>query len=139
MLTVGDTLPEFNLTGVSGKTPDSFAPVTDKSYEGKWKILFFWPKDFTFVCPTEIVGYGELNGEFEDRDAVLLGCSTDTDFVHAAWRTHHEDLGDSPFVWLADEKKRTVSSPWCSGERCRCCPACDLHRRSGQHHPSRPG
>jgi len=105
MLTVGDTLPEFNLTGVSGKGPDSFAPVTDKCYEGKWKILFFWPKDFTFVCPTEIVGYGELNGDFEDRDAVLLGCSTDTDFVHAAWRTHHEDLGDSPFVWLADEKK----------------------------------
>lgn len=106
MLTVGDKLPEFNLTAVvSANQADAFTEVSDSSYAGKWKVLFFWPKDFTFVCPTEIVGFGELNGEFADRDAVLLGASTDSDFVHLAWRQNHPDLKDSPFPWLSDIKR----------------------------------
>lgn len=53
---------------------------------------FFYPKDFTFVCPTEIVEFAKLNGEFNDRDAVVLGGSTDNEFVKLAWRREHKDL-----------------------------------------------
>jgi lipoyl-dependent peroxiredoxin subunit C len=106
MLTVGDKLPEFSLTAVSGKDPKTaFAPATSASYPGKWLVLFAWPKDFTFVCPTEIVGFNELNGEFADRDAQLLGLSTDSDFVHLAWRQSRDDLGQVVFPWLADHKR----------------------------------
>jgi alkyl hydroperoxide reductase subunit AhpC len=106
MLTVGDKLPEFSLTAVSGKDPKTaFAPATNASYAGKWLVLFAWPKDFTFVCPTEIVGFNELNGEFADRDAQLLGLSTDSDFVHLAWRQSRDDLGQVVFPWLADHKR----------------------------------
>ena len=57
MLTVGDTLPQFSLTAVEGNDPKSaFAPVTNETYAGKWLVLFSWPKDFTFVCPTNDAG-----------------------------------------------------------------------------------
>jgi lipoyl-dependent peroxiredoxin subunit C len=106
MLTVGDRLPQFALTAVSGKDPKTaFAPVTAATYAGKWLVLFAWPKDFTFVCPTEIVGFNELNGEFAGRDAQLLGLSTDSDFVHLAWRQSRADLGQVAFPWLADIKR----------------------------------
>jgi lipoyl-dependent peroxiredoxin subunit C len=106
MLTVGDTLPSFTLTAVNGTDPKSaFQPVSEKTYEGKWLVLFAWPKDFTFVCPTEIVGFNDLYGEFKDRDAELLGLSTDSDFVHAAWRQSRADLGKVRFPWLADIKR----------------------------------
>src|SRR3546814_2519910 len=72
---------------------------------GKWGVYFFWPKDFTFVCPTEIVGFDALNGEFADRDAQLVGVSTDSEFVHLAWRQSREDLGKVGFPWLADIKR----------------------------------
>ena len=64
-----------------------------------------WPKDFTFVCPTEIVGFGDVNGDFADRDAQLRGASIDSEFVHLAWRQSRDDLGKSPFPWLADIKR----------------------------------
>jgi len=105
MLTVGDKLPAFSLTAVNGTNPKTaFEQVNEKSFPGKWLLVFFWPKDFTFVCPTEIVGFGELNSEFQDRDVQVLGASTDSDFVHVAWRTHHKDLIQSPFPWLSDIK-----------------------------------
>jgi peroxiredoxin (alkyl hydroperoxide reductase subunit C) len=65
--------------------------------------------DFTFVCPTEIAAFGKLNKDFSDRDAQVLGGSTDSEFVHLAWRNNHEDLTDLPFPMLAD-KKRELSS-----------------------------
>jgi lipoyl-dependent peroxiredoxin subunit C len=106
MLTVGDTLPSFTLTAVNGTNPKTaFETVSEKTYAGKWLVLFAWPKDFTFVCPTEIVGFNELYGDFQDRDAELLGLSTDSDFVHAAWRQSREDLGKVKFPWLADIKR----------------------------------
>jgi peroxiredoxin (alkyl hydroperoxide reductase subunit C) len=67
--------------------------------------VFFWPKDFTFVCPTEIAAFGKLNGDFNDRDAVVYGASTDNEFVHLAWRQNHADLKDLPFAMLADIKR----------------------------------
>jgi peroxiredoxin (alkyl hydroperoxide reductase subunit C) len=106
MLTVGDRLPSFALKGVISTDPKSaFIGVTDKSFEGKWKVIFFWPKDFTFVCPTEIVGFGELDREFQERDAQLLGVSTDSEFVHLAWRKDHQDLRSLPFPMLSDIKR----------------------------------
>jgi alkyl hydroperoxide reductase subunit AhpC len=106
MLTVGDKLPAFALTAVSGTDPRSaFTPVTNETYAGKWLVLFAWPKDFTFVCPTEIVGFNELAREFRDRDAELLGLSIDSEFVHLAWRQSREDLGRVTFPWLSDIKR----------------------------------
>lgn len=106
MLTVGDQFPEFALTAtVSNDMKSAFAPINNRSYPGKWLVVFFWPKDFTFVCPTEIVAFGQLNQEFADRDAQILGASTDSEFVHHAWRVHHNDLKDLPFPMLADIKR----------------------------------
>ena len=106
MLTVGDTFPKFELTGVvSDDLNHAFQPFTNDSNTGKWKIVFFWPKDFTFVCPTEIAAFGKLNREFNDRDAVVYGVSIDSEFVHLAWRKSHEDLKGLPFAMLADIKR----------------------------------
>lgn len=106
MLTVGDKFPEFSLTAVvSTDMKTAFKTIDNKSDEGKWKVVFFWPKDFTFVCPTEIVAFGKLNSDFADRDAVLYGASTDSEFVHLAWRQNHADLKDLPCPMLADIKR----------------------------------
>ena len=106
MLTVGDKFPSFDLKAVVSRDPaNAFRQISENSAPGKWKIVFFWPKDFTFVCPTEIAAFGKLNGDFEDRDAVVYGVSTDSEYVHLAWRTHHEDLRDLPFPMLADVKR----------------------------------
>ncbi len=106
MLTVGDKFPSFNLKAVvSTDIKKAFTDITDQSDKGKWKVVFFWPKDFTFVCPTEIAAFGKLNGDFNDRDAVVYGVSIDSEFVHLAWRQNHADLKDLPFAMLADIKR----------------------------------
>jgi peroxiredoxin (alkyl hydroperoxide reductase subunit C) len=106
MLTVGDRLPEYSLQAVvSLEKGKEFTTLTHQSHPGKWKVLFFWPMDFTFICPTEIAAFGKKNSEFADRDAQVLGLSTDTHFVHLAWRTHHPDLKTLPFPMLADTKR----------------------------------
>jgi len=105
MLGVGHKFPEFELDAtVSTDQKTAFKKITNKDYKGKWKVYFFWPKDFTFVCPTEIAAFGQLNGEFADRDTQVLGGSTDSEFVHLAWRRDHADLKDLPFPMLADIK-----------------------------------
>lgn len=106
MLTIGDAFPEFELTACVGLDADkAFETITHKSYEGKWKVYFAWPKDFTFVCPTEIAEFGRLNGEFADRDAQVLGFSVDSEYVHHAWRKNHPDLRDLPFPMMSDIKR----------------------------------
>ena len=111
MLTVGDTLPSFDLkAAVSIEPKAAFAQINDQSNAGKWRILFFWPKDFTFVCPTEIASFGKLYEDFADRDAVVYGVSTDSEFVHLAWRQSHPDLADLPFPMLADIKRELSSA-----------------------------
>ncbi len=106
MLGVGEQFPHFSVTAtVSRDKNKAFETITDQSYPGKWKVYFFWPKDFTFVCPTEIAAFGKLNGEFAARDAQVLGASIDSEFVHLAWRNNHEDLRDLPFPMLADIKR----------------------------------
>ena len=110
MLTVGDTFPSFNLKAVkAGKAgldlKTCFTDISNDTDEGKWKVYFYWPKDFTFVCPTEIVGYANLAGEFRDRDTEIYGVSIDNEFVHVNWRLHHDDLRNLDMVMMSDVKR----------------------------------
>jgi len=112
MLGVGEKFPEFSVTATVSTDKDfskAFTNITEQSYPGKWKVYFFWPKDFTFVCPTEIAAFGKANKDFADRDAQVLGGSVDSEFVHHAWRTHHPDLKDLPFPMLADVKHELIN------------------------------
>ncbi|MFD8245203.1 peroxiredoxin [Nocardia sp. NPDC059691] len=119
LLTIGDQFPAYNLTAVIGgdlskvdaqQPDDYFTRITSDDHAGKWRIVFFWPKDFTFVCPTEIAAFGKLNDEFEDRDAVVLGASVDNEFVHFQWRAQHEDLKTLPFPMLSDLKRELAAA-----------------------------
>jgi peroxiredoxin (alkyl hydroperoxide reductase subunit C) len=106
MLTVGEKFPSFAVTAVVSTDPGkAFKPNTENSYSGKWKVYFFWPKDFTFVCPTEISAFGKLNEEFAGRNAQVLGGSIDSEYVHLAWREQHPDLKSLPFPMLSDIKR----------------------------------
>jgi lipoyl-dependent peroxiredoxin subunit C len=108
MLTVGDKIPEFSLTAV--EVNKSFQTVSQASYPGRWLVLFYWPMDFTFVCPTEIAEFSKQAHDFADRDAQVLGASTDTHFVHLAWRKQHEDLKDLKIPMLADTKRELAQA-----------------------------
>jgi peroxiredoxin (alkyl hydroperoxide reductase subunit C) len=110
MLTVGDTFPAFALKAVKGgpaglNLDTAFTEIASDTDQGKWKLVFFWPKDFTFVCPTEIVAFGKMAGDFADRDTVVYGVSIDSEFVHLNWRLHHDDLRTLPIPMLADVKR----------------------------------
>ena len=106
MTGIGHRFPGFALTGVvSNDARSAFQSFTHDSFPGKWKVVFFWPKDFTFVCPTEIAAFGKLEKEFRARDAQLLGVSIDSEYVHLAWRREKEELKDLPFPMLADIKR----------------------------------
>ena len=106
MLTVGDKFPVFRLQAVvSLEKGAEFREVHGASHPGQWMIVFFWPMDFTFICPTEIAEFGCRAGDFRDRDAQILGVSTDTQYVHLAWRRSHPDLRNIPFPMLADTKR----------------------------------
>lgn len=105
MLGIGDNLPDFEITGVKPgfneideNDESAFETLTETSFPGKWRIIFFYPKDFTFVCPTEIAEFARLSQEFTNRDAIVLGGSTDNEFVKLAWRRAHKDL-DRLAIW----------------------------------------
>jgi alkyl hydroperoxide reductase subunit AhpC len=109
MLGVGQKLPDFKVTGVKPgfnsheeNGESAFEKITQESFAGKWKVIFFYPKDFTFVCPTEIAEFARLAKDFEDRDAVVLGGSVDNEFVKLAWRRDHADLNRLPIWSFAD-------------------------------------
>ncbi len=111
MLGVGHKFPAFSLqAAVSLEKGKAFQTISNSEYGGKWKVYFFWPKDFTFVCPTEIAAFGKLNGEFQERGTQLLGASTDSEFVHLAWRQHDIDLKNLPFPMLADVKRELCTA-----------------------------
>ncbi|MFC0774308.1 peroxiredoxin [Terrimonas alba] len=108
VLSVGSQFPAFKKKAVvSIEKGKEFIDLTNEyaTKEGKWMVMFWWPKDFTFVCPTEIAEFNKKAGEFSDRDAVLIGASTDSEFVHAAWRKNHDDLRNLKFPMLADTSK----------------------------------
>lgn len=111
MLGIGKKFPEFKLKAtVSNDAKTAFTEISRATYEGKWLVVFFYPKDFTFVCPTEIKGFADLNREFKDRDAQVLTASIDSEFVHLAWRNSHKDLADLPFPMLSDIKRELTTS-----------------------------
>jgi peroxiredoxin (alkyl hydroperoxide reductase subunit C) len=108
ILSVGSTFPEFNKKAcVSIEIGKEFTRITSKDHikEGKWMVLFWWPKDFTFVCPTEISEFNKQYKEFSDRNTMLVGASTDTEHVHLAWRMHHPELKHLQFPMLSDTSK----------------------------------
>ena len=107
-MSVGKPFPAFEkLATVSIEQGKEFEEITNEDHkkEGKWMVMFWYPKDFTFVCPTEIAEFNKNSGEFRDRDALLVGASTDSEFVHLAWRKDHEDLRELRFPLLADTSK----------------------------------
>jgi alkyl hydroperoxide reductase subunit AhpC len=114
MKTVGDKLESFVITGVKpgALTPeDAFVNLDEISFAGKWKVIVYYPKDFTFVCPTEIVAYDKLNKDFADRDAVLLIGSTDNEFCKLAWKNAHEDLKKTT-SWFFADTQRDLGDNW---------------------------
>src|SRR5918993_3772229 len=109
MKTVGQKLDAFKVTGVKPSFnrheengQSAFETITEQSFPGKWKVIYFYPKDFTFVCPTEIVAFAKLDRDFADRDTVVLGGSTDNEFSKLAWRREHPDLANLPIWNFAD-------------------------------------
>ena len=117
----------------------AFTDIDLGSDAGKWKVVFFWPKDFTFVCPTEIVGFGKLAGDFADRDAVVYGVSIDSEFVHLNWRLNHADLSDLPIPMLADIKRELAHGARRAGQGRGRGAARDLRGRSRRRDPLRLG
>ena len=110
MLTIGNQIPNFSGTAVTGNNlNDGFININQYSYKGKWKVIFFYPKDFTFICPTEIIAFDDLNSEFAARDAQIIGVSTDSEFVHLAWKNSNLDLKNLSYPLFADIKKELSS------------------------------
>lgn len=108
VLSIGSAFPHFHKKAVVTLDRDKeFTEISNEIHtaENKWLVMFWWPKDFTFVCPTEIAEFNKHSLDFSDRDAVLVGASTDSEFVHLAWRKDHADLRDLRFPMLADTSK----------------------------------
>jgi len=106
MKTINDKFPEFSKQAVVSLEPGKeFATLTNADIAGKWTVFFWWPLDFTFVCPTEIVSFNDHFAEFAKRDANVVGASIDSQFVHLAWRNNHPGLKGLKFPMLADTSK----------------------------------
>lgn len=113
MLTIGDRFPNIKLdacVSIDKKLDDNFKNIGIDDFKGKWRVVFFWPLDFTFVCPTEIAEFNKQYKNFKDRDTVVLGASCDSKFTHLAWRKDHADLKTLQFPMLADYKKELSSA-----------------------------
>lgn len=111
MLSVGDKFPQFKVQAtVSNDLDNAFVEIDNDTYKGKWLCVFFYPKDFTFVCPTEIVAFGNMADQFADRDCQVLTGSTDSEFVHHAWRTHHPELNKLQIPMIADIKRELTTA-----------------------------
>lgn len=104
MLTVGDKFPSFKVRACNGNNKSDLQELSSDSLQGKWQVYIFYPKDFTFVCPTELVEFGKKLQEFQDRGAVLIGGSTDNEFSHLAWRNSHEELRRLPYPLIAAQR-----------------------------------
>ena len=111
MLTVGDAFPHYSAQACVGTGKDDVKLLTQADYAGRWVVYFFYPKDFTFVCPTEIAEFARLNKEFADRDAVVLGGSTDNEHSKLGWRREHADLHNLPIWSFADAGRHQSCRP----------------------------
>jgi alkyl hydroperoxide reductase subunit AhpC len=110
MISIGEKFPEFKLKAVVSIDKDQeFKDLSLADYKDKWKVVFFWPLDFTFVCPTEIAEFSRSSGDFKTRDAQVLGFSGDSHYTHLAWRQNHKDLMDLQIPMIADYNKELAS------------------------------
>lgn len=106
LLGIGERFPEFSMQAcVSIEKGKEFTTINSKTMAGKWSVVFFWPLDFTFVCPTEISEFNRELNQFRDREAQVYGVSADSHYVHLAWRQNHPDLKNLGYPMLADNKK----------------------------------
>lgn len=103
---VGDRFPTFVLSGVS--TENEFTQIDYSSTTTQWTVLFYWPLDFTPVCPTEIVEFSRLVPEFNALGANLFGVSLDSKYVHLAWKKSDSRLNNLKFTMLADNKHELI-------------------------------
>ncbi len=107
-LLVGKPAPEFNGTALIGgdatllNSDNAFKEIGLNDYQGQWVVLFFYPLDFTFVCPTEIEDFGRAYPSFKELNCEVIACSTDSKHSHLAWRSSHPGLKKLPFAMLAD-------------------------------------
>ncbi len=104
MLTVGHKFPEFRAQACVGSNIESLTAIDNGTYEGRWVVYFFYPKDFTFVCPTEIIEFNNRLADFKERDATVVGGSTDNEYSHLAWCESHPGLKDLQFPLIAAQK-----------------------------------
>lgn len=106
MIGVENRFPDFRMRAtVSLEKGKEYTEISSQDLAGRWAVVFFWPLDFSFVCPTEIAGFNQKLDEFKSRGADVYGASTDSEYVHLAWRREHEKLHDLKFPMLADNKK----------------------------------
>lgn len=101
MLSVGEPFPKFKAQACNGLSENDITTLSADDFQGKWQVYFFYPKDFTFVCPTEIAAFNAALPEFSECDAVVIGGSTDNEYCHLAWRQSHKDLREIGFPLIA--------------------------------------
>lgn len=109
-LRVGQVAPDFTATAV---VDQEFKTIKLSDYKGKYVVLFFYPLDFTFVCPTEITAFSDRYSEFSSINTEVLGVSVDSEFSHLAWiQTDRKTggLGDLTYPLVADIKKEISTS-----------------------------
>ncbi len=106
MLGLGERFPHFALiANLPGDGPVAFQAITDQTYRSSWNVYFFWPKDFTELSLAEIIDFGSIIPELQQRDAYLIGCSVESESAHQAWRRQQEELRQLEFPMLADVKR----------------------------------
>src|SRR5690625_3607501 len=109
MSLIGKKLPEFSLDAYDPKK-DEFITVSDKDMEGEWKVLMFYPADFTFVCPTELEDLQEKYAEIKDLGAEVYSVSVDTHFVHKAWHDESDAIGKLEYTMIGDSNKELTKA-----------------------------
>nr|XP_027198050.1 uncharacterized protein LOC113792340 [Dermatophagoides pteronyssinus] len=115
MVLPGETAPNFQANAVM---PNNEVKQLDfhQSAKGAYSVLFFWPFDFTFVCPTEIIAFNEALAEFEKRGVKVFGCSIDSVFVHSAWKAtppNKGGVGDVQFPMISDVSHEIMHAYGC--------------------------
>jgi peroxiredoxin (alkyl hydroperoxide reductase subunit C) len=106
MLTVGDKFPKFKKDAILADKQFGEVTSDDHKKAGKWMVMFWYPKDFTFICPTEIIEFNNNHSKFTALNTELYGASTDTAEVHLAWRTHDPKLANLTFPLISDTSKK---------------------------------
>ncbi len=115
-LLVGKKAPAFKGKAVVGGSADSLTPdnackkISFDDYKGNWVVLFFYPLDFTFVCPTEIQDFGIHYNKFKEMNCEIIACSTDSHYSHLAWRQSHSGLKNLPYPMLSDFTRITATN-----------------------------